>query len=387
MPMSRCACLVLIVSLFLLSGAPARSAEIEDLQNVFITPGDMDARVEAGLQLAKRDPDALAKAMDKVVKEGVEGDAELLATVAVRVKQRHIRLLLAYGASKFKGQGSIVFLDKIDNDYPQETMRALECLGFLRDNSTYDRVAEQLRNKNELIGIQAARALARIGLAKDVPGLVETTLEVDNSHVRLHLVWAVQDMMRSKKKAQSAFGRYQGKQGTIGYRAKEAVALVDDELTPIENYKIKLDEARKFFTPRGGVKPPPIKAPDEQKKQIEAGLEGLKKNSPAWYHYVCTAINGIEVSGALDLFNFPKGTVNVRFADLIKWNRPELVEYYLVRYAGIMYLGRMGDPTEGHRGWEEGMMDGWIYAMDFTKIAVDEDPAAFLKGRIRARPW
>jgi len=384
---SGLACLALAVSLILLFAAPTHAVEIEELQKIFIGPGDMKARVDAGLQLARRDPDALAKAMDKVVKEGVEGDAGLLATVAVRTKQRHIRLLLTYGASKFKGQAGKAFLDKVDNDYPQETIRALESLGFLRDHAAYDRVAGLLRNKNELIAIQAARALARIGLSKDVPSLVKLALEVDNGHVRLHLTWAVQDMMRSKKKAGSAFGKYMGKRGTIGFRAKEAVAMIDDELTPVEKYKVKLDEARKFFNPRGGVKPPPIKAPDEQKKLLLAGFEGLKKNSPAWYHYVCTSIKMIEVSGSLDLFEFKRGLVKLRFADLIKWDRPELVEYYLVRYAGIMYLARMGDPTEGHRGWEEGMMDGWTYAMDFTKIAVEEDPVKFLKGRIRARPW
>jgi hypothetical protein len=385
--MPRRALMPTALALLVLLTTPALGAENEELQKIFSSPGDMKARVAAGLDLAKRDPDALAKAVDAVVKAKQEGDAELLATVAVQTKLRHIRLLLTWGASKFKGQAGAAFLGRIDNDYPQETIRALECLGFLRDHQAYERIAGLLRNKNELIGIAAARALARIGLSKDVPALVKTALDVNNGHVRLHLTWAVQDMMGSKKKAQSAFGKYMGKRGTIGFRAKEAVALIDDELTPIQKYKIKLDQARKFFTPRGGTKIPPIKAPDEQKKQLIEGFEGLKRNSPAWYHYVCSSINMIEVSGAIWLFEFKRGAINCRFADLIKWNRPELVEYYLVRYAGIMFLGRMGDPTEGHRGWEEGMMDGWIYAMDYTKIALEEDPAAFLKERIRARPW
>jgi hypothetical protein len=385
--MPRRALMPTALVLLVLLTTPAFGAENEELQKIFSSPGDMKARVDAGLQLAKRDPDALAKAVDAVVKAKQEGDAELLATVAVQTKLRHIRLLLTWGASKFKGQAGAAFLDRIDNDYPQETIRALECLGFLRDHLAYERIAGLLRNKNELIGIAAARALARIGLSKDVSALVQTALDVNNGHVRLHLTWAVQDMMGSKKKAQSAFGKYMGKRGTIGFRAKEAVALIDDELTPIQKYKIKLAEVRKFFTPRGGTKIPPIKAPDEQKKQIIEGFEGLKRNSPAWYHYVCSSIKMIEVSGAIWLFEFKRGAVNCRFADLIKWNRPELVEYYLVRYAGIMYLARMGDPTEGHRGWEEGMLDAWIYAMDFTKIALEEDPAEFLKERIRARPW
>jgi len=385
--MSRRACLSTALVLLFLLGTPGLGAEIEDLQKIFTAPGDLKARVDAGLGLAKRDPEALARSVDVIMKAGQEGDAQLLATVAVRTKVRHIRLLLAYGASKFKGQAGLAFLDKIDNDYPQETIRALECLGFLRDHSAYERIVGLLRNKNEMIAVQAARALARIGLAKDASALAQTALEVDNSHVRLHLTWAVQDMMRSKKKAQGAFGRYMGKRGTIGFRAKEAVAMLEDELTPVEPYKIKLQEVRKFFTPRGGVKVPPIKAPDEQKKLLLEGFEGLKRSSPAWYHFVCTSIKTIEVSGSLWLFEFKRGAINIRFADLIKWSRPELVEYYLVRYAGIMFLGRMGDPTEGHRGWEEGMLDAWIYAMDHTKIALEEDPAEFIKGRIQARPW
>jgi hypothetical protein len=387
MSMMRRTVLFLALSLLALSGTPLQAAEIEDLQKIFIGPGDMDERIKAGLDLAARDPDALAKAVDKVVKVKLEGDANLLAAVAVRVKQRHIRLMLTFGASKFKGLAGAAFLEKIDNDYPQETIRAIGSLGFLRDHTAYERIVGQLRNQNELIAIAAARALARIGLSKDAAELVKTAVEVDNEHVRLHLTWAVQDMMKSKKKAQSAFGKYAAKRGTIGFRAKEAVAMLEDELTPVEPYKIKLDQARKFFTPRRGLKPPPINAPTAQKEQIEAALSGLKKNSPAWHHYVCTSIRSIEVSAKLELFDFQKGGINIRHADLIKWDRQELVEYYLIRYAGIMYGAQMGDPKEGHRGWEEGMMDAWVYAMDFTKIAVDEDPVKFLKGRIRARPW
>jgi HEAT repeat protein len=379
----------LSIALFLLTliAVPALGSEIDELQAVFSTPGDADARVKAGMDLAKRDPDALATAVDALMKAANPGDADILVMVAVQTKVRHIRLLLAWAASTFKDEATAAFLDKIDNDYPDRSIRAVECLGFIGDHVAYERIVGLLRNQNELIAIQAARALARIGQPKDASALATTTLEVDNGHVRLHLTWAVQDILKSKKKALGAFGKFMGKRGTIGFRAKEAVAMLEDELCPVEKYNVKFAEVRKFFTPRGGVKVPPIRAPEEQKAKLLEGFEGLKRNSPGWYHFVCTAIDSIEVSGSLELFDFNKHTVKVRFADLIKWDRSELVEYYLIRFAGIMFLGRMGDPKEGHRGWEEGMMDGWIYAMDHTKIAVIEDPVEFMKERIKARPW
>jgi hypothetical protein len=58
-----------------------------------------------------------------------------------------------------------------------------------------------------------------------------------------------------------------------------------------------------------------------------------------------------------------------------------------VRFATIMFLGRMGDPTENHRGCEEGIAEGWRYAMAHTKIAVDEDLSAYLKDTLAKKPW
>ncbi len=100
--MSRRACLSTALVLLFLLGTPGLGAEIEDLQKIFTAPGDLKARVDAGLGLAKRDPEALARSVDVIMKAGQEGDAQLLATVAVRTKVRHIRLRLASGASKFK---------------------------------------------------------------------------------------------------------------------------------------------------------------------------------------------------------------------------------------------------------------------------------------------
>lgn len=386
--MGRRVALVLFLALFLTAAAaPAKAADAEEWRKTFVAVGTPADRAKAGIQLALEDPDLFATAVQEIVSEGREGDAAVLADVAVKIKVRHIRLLLTWAVSRFKEGAAKAFLDKIDNDRPTESVFAIEAVGFLKDHAAYPRVLELLRNQNELIAVQAARAAARIGKGADARDLSQAAVEIDNSHVRLHLVWATQDVAGSKGAAANLFKRFAGDRGTMGFRAKEALAVLEDEMAPVEKYKVKLDEVTKLFNVRGGVKAPPIKGTDEYVAQITSGLAEMKKKSPAWHHMVCTSIQKIEVSGALWRFEFKSGAVNIRPADLIKWDRDELTEYYLIRYAAILLLAKMGDPTEGHRGWEEGFMEGWQYAMEHTKIAVEEDPVEFLKGRIAARPW
>ena len=66
--------------------------------------------------------------------------------------------------------------------------------------------------------------------------------------------------------------------------------------------------------------------------------------------------------------------------------RLDLVAYYLVRFTTILFLENLGEPFEGHRGWEEGIAAAWFYAMDHTKLALDENLVAFLEGVLTANP-
>ena len=80
-------------------------------------------------------------------------------------------------------------------------------------------------------------------------------------------------------------------------------------------------------------------------------------------------------------------TVNLRPSRISRWDRDELFNYYLIQYGSIMFLRLLGDPGEGHRGWEQGIMDGWRYAIDSKKIGVDKDPNKFFKGIVQDPPW
>ncbi len=371
--------------------AAARSSPAEEadaLAKVFVTSSDGKEREKAGLELAQKDPDAFALALDEIVKLKKAGDEVLVARVGVKLKVHHLRLLCVFAASQFGPEVSLAaFVDRIDNDYPMESARATEALGFLDNHAAMPRLKDLLRNQNELIGIQAARAVARVASKADAGDLAAATMDVDNSHVRLHLVWAVQDVMGGKGPAGKAYLRFAGKQGTPGMRAKEAMAILEDQVANPEEYKIKLDAIRTFFTRKGGVKPPSVEGPKEDMDRIKTVLESMKKKAPAWHHFVCSSVDYLKVAGSQDIFDFRKNEVTLRFIDTAKWDRDELWEYYLVRYAGIMFLARMGDPCEKHRGWEEGMMDAWWYAMDHTQIALDENLATFIREALKAAPW
>jgi len=368
--------------------SPARAEDKSaDWAEKLISGEDEDTRIDAGVKLGWKDPDALALALDKVIKGKREGDAVVLATIAVRTRVIHVRYLLAWAASRFEGAGA-AFREKIDNDHPMETMRAIECLGLLKDRESAETILIQLRNDDELVALQAARSLGRMPDKKLANRLVEQALSIDNKQVRIHIAWAVQDILKSQKGAMGAFAKYRKRKGTAGFRAKEGYGVLEDELAKPEAYKVKLAVIRKLFAKRGGTKTPPVDGSSESKERFEKVLEQMKKETPDYWHLASTALSGITISGNEKMFDFVAKKMNFRFRDLSGWGeRDELYAYYLVRYATIVFLGgSMGEAQEGQRGWEKGIMEGYWYAMEYTKIAVDEDPVKFFASVVNMRP-
>ncbi|MCU0725859.1 MAG: HEAT repeat domain-containing protein [Planctomycetes bacterium] len=378
----------LTVLILALSVSAATADELSELKQTFVSGTDAKDRLAAGMDLALKNPDAFAKAVDEVLKAKLPADAELFARIAVKLKVRHLRLLLVWAASQYGPEASLAaFLDRIDNDYPMESVRAIEGLGFLRNHGALSRLMDLLRSPNELIAVQAARAIGRVGSKGDAGLVLDAAIAVDNGHARVHLVWALQDLTGGKGTAQKMLAKYMGKQGTQGFRAKEAMAILEDGIAPPEDYKVKLETIRTFFGKKDSPKLPPIDGPKDETEKVKKALAELAKKSPAWYHLVCATLSQIKVSGAPDILDHKAGILHLRFLDVSKWDRSELFEYYIVRYATILFLGKMGDPLDKHRGWEEGMMEGWWYAMDHTQIALDEDLLKFIQEALKNAPW
>lgn len=385
--------LALLAGLLVGSGAARAEddARSDALAKTLVSGTDADERVAAGIKLAGTDPNAYAAALDDLVKEKREGDVKILASIGVKLKPATTRLYTVWAASRLDGAAD-AFAFKIDNDHPYESMRAIDALGYLGDPSVVDKLMFQLRSQKELIGVQAARALCRVATKKQAKDLVDAALDIDNEHVRQHICWTLKDVLKSSKAAGGMFARYQGDRGTVGFRAKEALSFLQDDETRPENYKEKLDTVKDFFGKRSGVKAPPVSGPEEYRVPVEKALADLEKEAPDWFHLVATAVKEITITGSEDLFDVNRQVINLRLRDLVNWKeedgtfRTQLASYYLIRYATIIFLSKMGDPSEGHRGWEEGLTAGWWYAMDYTKIAVDEELYEFLKGIINARP-
>lgn len=378
---------ILLTVAVLLCGT-VTAGEIENLQKKFSAEGDLKARVKAGVDLAMKDPEVYAAALEEIVKANRPDDLAVLAKTSVQLKPRHLRLLTVNAASKWGDPAIGAFLARIDNDYPKESVRATAALGWLKATSAWERLVELLRNEDEMIAVQAARALARIGTRKQAAALAEASLNVDNRHVRLHVIWAVQDMVGNRKTAIATFGRYRSRKGTIGLRAKEAQDMIVDEMTPAEKYKTGLETVETFFGKRGGPKRFKMKASKEHRDRINKALDAMKEKAPAWYHLLCTSIDVLEVSSAEWKIDAKRGAVNIRYSEIAKWPADLRYEdYYLVRYATILFLAKMGDPSEMHRGWEEGMIDAWYYAWDHTNIAVEEKLVEFVQKFLQNPPW
>ena len=74
--------------------------------------------------------------------------------------------------------------------------------------------------------------------------------QLESPHVRRHLAWSVQDLLRSKRSARSAFARLARSKGPKGDRAAEAMAALEDQTAVPLAYKVELDTVREFFTPK-----------------------------------------------------------------------------------------------------------------------------------------
>jgi hypothetical protein len=122
-------------------------------------------------------------------------------------------------------------------------------------------------------------------------------------------------------------------------------------------------------------------------------MDLLKQKTPAYYHLVCAAVSKITLTGSDKRFNHRAKTVNFRPAEVLRWKDRDgkpflnLYAYYLVRYSVITFLAQMGDPSEGHRGWEEGIVEAWYYAIDHTDVAVNENLEEFMQEILRKPPW
>ena len=386
---------IVIAALFGSTAGSAHAKPVEDLKEILLKKDASDrVRVKAGVELGTKDPVVFASVLGTLRTEKREGDEKVLTKIAVMTQARQTRLLAVWAASVFGDLAVESFIDKIDNDHPKETIFACEALGFMKAGAAYDRLAELLRNQNDMIALAATRALSRCApkaKAKDLAGL---SLNVDSSIVRVHLVWAVQDIAGKKKTAMTAFSAYKSKKGSVGFRASEAVNILKDEMSPVQKYEEKLDTVKTVCVPKKGVKLPAIRGKADYTAPVKEALELMAKKAPDYYHLICVSIKVIEIKGEQWILKPKPKAVNLRLLDLVKWKdkktgkiRRDLIEYYLVRYATILFLKEMGDPWEGQRGWEEGMIEGWRYAWAHTQIAVSEDLTTFLKAAIRKKPW
>ncbi|MEN8149838.1 MAG: HEAT repeat domain-containing protein [Planctomycetota bacterium] len=385
---------VLLVFGLAFSGvAPAKEeGKSSDWAEKLVGASDADERIDAGVKLGWKDPDALALALDQVVKAKAEGDAQIIAAVAVKTRVVSTRYLLAWALSKLEG-AAVALRERIDNDHPWETMRAMEILGILKDRDSKDAMLQQLRNDNMLVAVQAAKSLGRMGDKKLASEMAEACLTLDDKQVRIHVAWAVQDLLKSQKGAMGAFAKHQRKKGTAGFRAKEAMSILEDEKSPPVAYKLKLDSIRKMFAPKRGRKSPPVNGPSENKDRFVRVLAQMKKDTPDYWHLVSMSLREVTISGEQQLLYFDTKKLNFRFTDLGGWGErsesemDELYAYYLIRYAAIIFLGgHMGEAQEGQRGWEKGVLEAYWYAMEYTKIAVSEDPTEFFLSVINKRP-
>ena len=370
----------------ILADDPPPDSDGVRLARSLVEDEDLEICLLSAKRLAERHPDQLAGALDKLIKQKRIEITGVLVTAAVETKLRHTRLLLVWAVSEL-AEASDLFLAKIDRDRPEESVRAIEALSFVGDHSVVDRMIQIVRGRDEQPALQATRVLARLAKKGDAKEILAATLESDNGHVRDHLVWALQDVLKGAGPAKKMFARYARQDSTPGYRAKDAIQLLDYADAPVEKYKVKFATIRKLFNPKTGVPEPEIVGPEEHVTRVRAIFAGLKKNHAGYYHLLCSAVKKVQISKETWTLEHKTRAVNLRISRIVRWDRDELFDYYFVQYGSIMFLKLLGDPGVGHRGWEQGVMDGWRFALDGKKIAVNADPNLFFKGVIKDPPW
>jgi hypothetical protein len=369
--------------------APALSTADDGSGKDLSEPGPRWKRLKAAETLVTGgDVENLYQALVVLAKRGDADDIELVASLALDEDNPLVRLLYGFALEKAGSEKAApVLAGKLKEANADQKTRGIEVLGLLREPSTVDALLEHTASPDRMVATEAFRALARIFPRKEIERLAQAAVASPDEDARRRGAWAVADVLKSPKSAQSAFGRLARGKGPQVDLAKALISDLGEQ---------GLDEV--FVYPKGsllaGVEP------WVQKRKPEVALDGdalsrvnlkkcvefLREKSPSYYQLVSRAFNTISGKGGQDPIVWVSRTFVLQPGVASDWH-PEELATLLVRGATQMLLRDCGDNHWMRRGFEEAAKNTYWYIQNHSGFKVDDTLPAYIDGTLRRKLW
>ncbi len=338
---------------------------------------------------------ALVAMSDRKLKKGVEypEDLDFLAEFTVAETTRALRLL-AIGAGQHLGAAG--FAERLralaDGEQRGRSARAAEALGYVGGKADLPRLLELAASSSQSIAVFACEALAKLGDRKTtVDGLIKIALEHANPEVADHATWAALDLLKNRKALLKKLKKAAGKDEVLGVRRGSLEAMLLDGAEPMEWDDDVLKNARDTILAAAATVP--IETRDKKHRaKVESALAWLQENMPGALLVVRASTTRIEIPGKTE----PKAHVDLKESvvcvplQYAGAQSGKQLAYHLLRVATVLFDKRIGNPYQGHRGWENAISDTYDLcrisgAYNAGRGGINRD--AFLETILSKRPW
>ena len=351
------------------------------------------ARVEALDAAIRTDVDGAVAALAKLGSTSKSADADLafLVEVAVTHKDRPIRLLSLGALRALDAARALAALrTRADGENQLPTVFAIEGIGHLGSHDDVSRLLELAASPDPLIAAAALRALPRLATKKDIDAIVDLSLGYENLRLADYGAWAILDL---SKKTDSVVKLYEKiakkKSDPRASRANSIVAMLGDNPPRAQKWGDELTAARDALL--AAPKVVPIDARNARhREKVEDTIAWIKENSPCAYLTLRASAKilrmpGENVDGHMDLEK-AEAWIPLGYAGQTE----KQLAYHVTRVGSILFQHKVGNPSEGHRGWELAIFDSYdvcVAAKLYNAGPGGLPRKLFVEDILAKRPW
>lgn len=380
--------IAVLVLLLLFGAGAARSRAADD--SVDLTEGDRVERMARARQLRKTDVPALGRALLAFGRSDDEEDIAFLVDYAVAEHSRALRILAVSAAERIDRAKAFAAFAKRAKESRKalEAAYATEALGYLGDGEDVPTLIELLGRKEELVGLAAADALARVAPRDAADDVVAAGLPNGHEHVRAHVAWAALDLLKSKKAVEEEVEKAVKRRPEAAANAAAIRHALDEATDSPFRWSSSLPAVRRLFRA-----PPPetetIATNPSMEAWLDEGLGWLDSHRPAEAWLLHTIFHRLSATTSPPEYDYERGSVNLSAEDagLV----PEKQSLLLVRHAVLGLRRALKEPFEGHRGWEAALLDTYdladVAGVDGVGRAGGATLEHYLNHTLARRPW
>lgn len=318
-------------------------------------------------------------------------DFALLLELSTKSADRVTRLLALGSLRDIDGAKALEEIRKrADGENQLPTVFSIEGMALLGSHDDVPRLLELAGSRDSLIAAAALRALPRLADKKDLDQIIDVSLRQEELRLADYGAWAAQDISKKQESVVKAYEKIAKKKGDDrASGASSVVAMLGDNPPPPHKWGDELTQARSAL-----LGAPSIIGIDARnarhREKLEAALAWMKENVPTFHLMLRASAKVVRMPGENpnDLIDVEGGVALVPLN--YSGHSERQLAYHLARSAGILFQKKLGNPCEGHRGWELPIFDS--YDVCVAAKLYDAGPGrlprkTFVQDRINGRPW